>query len=113
MLNLMRRVPQVLMYVQYTSHLCALRIRTRLLRRCGTSSAAFSTGLVAKGAPCREAHVRQVRIASRRLARENLLFMGDAEPRLRGLLCVGWDEVGEKSYEVAWSGIKALRYGVS
>ena len=61
----------------------------------------------------REAHVRPVRIASRRLADENPRFSGDAEPHARGLLCVGWDKVGEKSYEVAWSGIKALRYGVS
>ncbi len=28
MQNLMRRVPQVLTYISYASHLCALRIRT-------------------------------------------------------------------------------------
>ena len=54
----MRGVAQGLTYVQYASTLCALRIRTRFWEG-GTSDAAFSTGLVAKNAPCREARVLQ------------------------------------------------------
>ena len=68
----MRRVPRVLMYVQYTSHPRALRIRTRFLVGCGTSSAAFPGGLRA----VRTFGVRPVRCASRRLAGENLRFSG-------------------------------------
>lgn len=48
-----------------------------------------------------------------RALRVRTCFLWEMRNLTRGLLCVGWDEVGEKSYEVAWSGIKALRYGVS
>ena len=58
--------------LQYTSAPCALRVRTRVLAGCGTSSAAFPGGLRA----VRTFGVRPVRCASRRLAGENLHFSG-------------------------------------
>ena len=44
--NLMRRVPQVLTYIQYASHLGALWTRTRVCKG-GTSFAAFREALIA------------------------------------------------------------------
>ena len=57
MQNLTRCVLQGLTYIQYATALHALRVRTCVCKG-GTSSAAFSTGLVAKDAPCRETHAR-------------------------------------------------------
>ena len=57
MRNLMRCVPRDLTYHVYAAAPRALRIRTRVLVG-GTSSASFSTGLVAKNAPCAKAYAR-------------------------------------------------------
>ena len=52
--------------LQYTSHLCALRTRTRALEGCGTSSAAL------RRRSCTPVHIAPVRLA-------------DENPRFRGL----------------------------